>query len=182
MEDQTPPTRPDRTDGAQLSRRRGDVIDLHHLGYWLIAVALFVVVPVLTTRRSLVRRLAGDRMSRLGHWALERLEEVPEVDPLVTELYLARRRERLYADIARLERILATDENMSATRQLGNRIAYDWLVAELERTRRVPQTIFAEVVPDRWDSPALSPSRSSVPIGHDPQRGTTVEVLDIGWR
>ena len=64
------------------------MIDLHQLGYWLIAVTLFVVVPVLTTRRSLVRRLAGDRMSRLGRSpagdgpaALRRRARAPARDP-----------------------------------------------------------------------------------------------------
>ena len=58
--------------------------------------------------------------------------------------------------------------SMSHTRQVGNRLAYAWLLDELERT------------PDIF--PALLPSRSVHLISRDAQRGSTVEVLEIGWR
>ena len=39
---------------------------------------------------------------------------------------------RLGAALDRIEHLLATDSWMSGTRQMGNRIAYDQLVAELQ--------------------------------------------------
>ena len=54
------------------------------------------------------------------------------------------------------------------TRQVGNRLAYAWLLEELKRT------------PDLY--PAMVPSRSVHLISRDVQRGSTVEILEIGWR
>jgi hypothetical protein len=157
------------------------MIDLHELGYWLAALGLLAGV-LLLTHPSWLRRILGHRLDRLGAWALEQVRPVAELDPLAEELYRIRRRERLYADLARLQRLLANDMAMSATRQLGNRIAYDWVVGELERTRSWARLVVPDLAPDRWSMRAVAGSSAGAPITHDPQRGSTVEVLDIGWR
>lgn len=144
---------------------------------------LFVVIPLLGTHPSWIRRLGGRRLVRLEAWTATQFRVVPEMDPLAAELYQIRRREKLLADVARLQRILATDEAMSATRQLGNRIAYDWLVAELERARSLPRTPVPETFSDSWSTGPLSiqPSAPTYAAADQPG-GSTVEVLDIGWR
>ena len=68
----------------------------------------------------------------------------------------------------RVRRLLATDMTMSATRQVGNRLAYAWLQEELKRT------------PDLY--PAMVPTRSVHLISRNTQHGSTVEILEIGWR
>ncbi len=156
--------------------------DLHQLTYWAVAFVLFVVLPVLATRPPVLRRLIGRRMSRLGAWAWVRLAPPPAVDLLAEELYRARRLQSLYADVARLQRILATDTAMSATRQLGNRLAHAWLVAELERTRRLSRNIFEDQVFAGWDPTVGSHGPAAPVMVYAPRHGSTVEVLDIGWR
>ena len=153
------------------------------LGYWLFAILVLIVVPLLVTRRALVRRLAGERLDRLAHWTREQLFPEPESDPLALDMYLARQREKLYADLARLRRILATDEEMSATRQLGNRIAYDWLLHELDRRRRLGGSIVAYDALDDWSTAvAPSPVAATPAMMSGPRSRSTVEVMDIGWR
>ena len=89
---------------------------------------------------------------------VDELRQPPEVDPLADDLAKALRREKLRADVRRLERILATDESMSACRQLGNRIAYDWLIRELDKsTRDISRPFaghdFADSWGDNWNLP-----------------------------
>jgi len=158
------------------------VNELDQFDYGLLALGLFVVVPLLATRSSVVRRYAGQRLLRLGAWMWDQFVSEPEVDPLAEELYRVRRIEQLRTHIARLQRILATDSAMSATRQLANRMAYDWLVTELERTRNLSRNIFADHVLAGWDPSMVGSAVVAPSITFDPQRGSTVEILDIGWR
>ena len=134
---------------------------------WSIVFCLVVIVRVLTTRPAV--RLLSPWVRRLGEWGSAHLN-APEddVDPDVEVLANVRRRQQLQAHIERVRRILATDEEMSATRQVGNRLAYAWLLEELQRT------------PDLF--PAMVSSPSVTLISHDHQRGSTVEVMEIGWR
>ena len=149
------------------------------LGYWILVVAFFVAVPLLLTRPA-QRRASSDRLARLGAWALEQVTAVPESDPLAQELFSALRRERLRADLQRLQRILATDMTMSATRQLANRLAYEWLLRDLDSLRAVaPAYVDAAL-----DQPAPSvPIRTAeVSRGQDWRRAPEVEILEIGWK
>ena len=73
-------------------------------------------------------------MSRLGGAILDRLSRPDDVDQEAEELWRAARRERLCADLRRVERLIATDTWMSATRQRGNRLAYQQLLDDLRHT------------------------------------------------
>jgi len=157
-------------------------MNLQQLGYLLFASLVLVVLPLLVTRRALLRRVAGERMVRFGAWARLQLIPEPEPDPLALDMYRARQRQKLYADIARLRRILASDEEMSATRQLGNRIAYDWLLNEFERTRRQAGSVYLYDVLDDWSAAPASPAAATPVLASGPRSRSTVEVLDIGWR
>ncbi len=127
-----------------------------------------VVAPLLVSRLSV--RVLGPRLRRLGDWATDRMNRPEEVDPEAEEMALYLRRQRLVTQLDRVRRLLPVDEHMSATRQLGNRLAYDSLVADLAR--------LPEVYPA---AAALTPT-SSV-IRHDQRHGSSVEVLDVvGWR
>ena len=125
------------------------------------------------------------RLVRLGTVALERMTAEPEIDQDALDLYEAVRRERLLGDVARLRRVLAHDEHMSAVRQIGNRMAYDRLLLDLSEIRDLAPSL--AVVPQPasgWSSPdPLSPSMvltggASAAVQYRPK----VETLDLGWR
>ena len=134
---------------------------------WLTFFSLVLVVRLLTTPPAL--RILGPYFRRLADWALEHLNRPEELDPEIEELMIIRRRQQLETHIERLRRILATDMRMSATRQAGNRLAYAWLIKELERT---PLLV-----------PTMVPTRSVSLINYDARRGSSVEILEVGgWR
>lgn len=144
-------------------------------GYWL-ALAAFFIALVLLTRPA----ISGALLAWVSSWASERFTPVEEYDPIADDLYQALRRERLRADLARLERLVATDENMSATRQLGNRLAYAWLLRERERLgglRDAPPSPAAAYHRDAGSTSAHTAGQS-----YTSQRGSNVEVLELGWR
>ena len=134
---------------------------------WFAFFGLVLVARLLITRPVL--RLLGPHLRRLADWALEHLNRPEEIDPEDEELIVIRRRQQLEVHIERLRRILATDGTMSATRQAGNRLAYAWLLRELERT---PLLV-----------PTMVPTRSVNLVSYDARRSSSVEILEVGgWR
>ena len=172
-------------------------MDDHQLGSYLFALALLVALPLLLASRSITRRVLDLQLTPLGRRLVEFLTPVPEVDVLAADLSRVIRKEQLLVHIARLRRLLLTDMNMSATRQLGNRLAYEWLLRELTRLGDVPSfPVFgseasraASSRPERlnaWDEwegdpAAPSPEPTAVPLGYSP-RPRQVEILEIGRR
>ena len=159
--------------------QRSVVIDMPGLETLWGMLGLFVVLVLLripTTRRVLVR-LAR----RAGEWLISHWKRAEESDRDEDELWLMERRRRLCADLRRVEHLLATDTWMSATRQRGNRIAYNRLVDDLRHTPDVFSTSFQLQVMDPWDDPTIDPRwRGLANDGHS-QQVRTVEVLEIGW-
>jgi hypothetical protein len=138
-----------------------------HVVAWFTFFGLVLLARLLTTRLAL--RLLGPYFRRLADWGWEQLNRPEELDPEVEELMIIRRRQQLEGHIDRLRRILATDSTMSATRQSGNRLAYAWLLRELERT---PLLV-----------PTMVPTRSVNVVDYDARRGSSVEILEVGgWR
>lgn len=144
----------------------------------VVIAVLFVFAVAMTYQRPrswLVETARGmaERYSRPEH--------TPAWEQEHAELWLMARRRQLTEDLHRIERLLLHDETMSATRQLGNRLARDQLLASLTR---IP-----EVLPGR-DRYFWSESVESVRIAYDiaapsptMARSVTVEVLDVsGWR
>lgn len=89
------------------------------------------------------------------------------------------RGDRLRADVRRVERLLVVDATMPATRQMGNRIAYEWLLRELDRYRGE----VADRLPEAWNLAGDAPVTRSLgaPSTHRPAV-PQVEVLEIGRR
>jgi hypothetical protein len=135
---------------------------------WSALIGLVVAVRFLDTRPG--RRFLRARFSRLADWWVARQSAASDVDQEYDELSLVLRRQELSAHIERLRRIVATDESMSATRQIANRLAYRWLQRELERTPITVSWIAEDDSADRW-APSSYTSRHREP-----------EVLEIGWR
>jgi hypothetical protein len=154
-------------------------MELYQLGDWLIAIALLVAIPVFLVRRSFSDHDDDDWLSRLGAWVLARVRQAPEPDDSAGDMYHALRREKLRYDIQRLRRILAMDVCMSATRQLGNRLAYDWLMREWDRTRNFADPFMDARSLESWYASA-NPVARPAPV-FDPRRAGNVEVLDIRW-
>lgn len=156
--------------------------DLHELGYGLIVLALVIAIPLGFKCWPLARRILGeDRLSQLRARAEDWATPVAELDPLADDLRMILRSERLRADIQRLRRIMATDMSMSATRQIGNRLAYDWLLRELEGMRSLSQRSFSEGAANDWSIPVRAVPTAGSMSGHYAQRAPTVEILDIRW-
>jgi hypothetical protein len=158
------------------------VSDLRELGYWLFVTGVFVAIPFLVKRRTTDGPDSSDWRSRLSAWAVDRVTPVRECDPLAEELAKVLRGEKLRRDVQRLQRIIATDMSMSATRQLGNRIAYDWLLRELEKMRGTWQETPSSAAMDSWSVSALPIQSADLRSSHDWQRPPTVETIEIGWR
>lgn len=133
---------------------------------WFTFFGLVILARLLTTRPAV--RLLGPWVRRLADWGYARMNAPEDVDPETEELAIVRRRQRLEAHLERVRHIMATDEAMPATRQVGNRMAYAWLLDELARTPEV--------------FPVLTSSYSPSLVSYNPRRGSSVEILDIGWR
>jgi len=142
--------------------------------YAVIAVVL--VVPVLVSvpavRACVVRLVIS---------AVARLTPEPEVDQDVLDLYEALRREQLLRNLARLHRVIATDEHMSAVRQIGNRMAYDRLLLDLSELRDVAPATLVPAWGATWARYEPAPSlaaRTAADVQYRPK----VETLELGWR
>ena len=151
-------------------------MDIDQLGYWLVVALLLIGLLLLSRPALLARCLANPRLRRVSSRGLDLLRPAEPVDELGDDLYRVVRGERLRADIQRLQRILANDETMSATRQLGNRLAYDWLLRELTELGRSlelrPSALpVGDSTPSRTRSSAVLTSRSP--------SGSSVETLDV---
>ena len=139
----------------------------------VIIAVLFVIALMLTYDRPrswLLRRGAelAVRYGRPEHAAAWELEHA--------ELWLMARRKQLTEDLRRIERLLLHDASMSATRQLGNRLAREQLLVSLAR---IP-----DLVPGRDRSYAYEPVayESAAPSPALAGRASGVEVLDVsGW-
>lgn len=144
------------------------VVDLVVIG------ALFVLALLATYDRPRAWMVAGMRAfgSRFGQ-----PEHTPEWELEHAELWLMARRKRLTEDLRRVERLLLHDETMSATRQLGNRLARDQLAATLAR---IPDVLPGR---DRYATYDPLPYEVAAPSPAMAARGSAVEVLDVtGWR
>jgi hypothetical protein len=144
-----------------------------------IVLGLFAILLLI---RLVPQRVLGQLARRSFDWATARYERAEELDPEETELWLAEKRRRLCSDLRRVEHLLATDMWMSATRQLGNRLAYRQLVDDLRHT--------PEVFPPPAPLPTLDfGDLTTEPLGSAgylstgfAARKSQVEVLEIGWR
>jgi hypothetical protein len=121
-------------------------------------------------------------MIRLGSAILDRLSRPHDVDQEADELWRAARRQQLCADLRRVEHLIATDARMSATRQLGNRLAYEQLLDDLKHTPDVLPPIPGMSEINSW-TPATSAAEPAIPeIGYGTQNAPKIEILEIGWR
>lgn len=147
-----------------------EVIDIDEI----VGIGGFCAVLILLRIPAVQRRLI-DRARRAGHWLVEQLKQTETVDPAVEELRRVIRNEWLRAQRARLQRLLVDDAWMSATRQFGNRLAYAWVLDELEQARLDPDPLST--------ARAIETSRPGPDhlAGAPYKAGTSgVEVLDVG--
>ena len=135
-----------------------------------------------TALPRLVRPFVRKQMSRLGGVILDILSKPDDVDQEAEELSRAARRERLCADLRRVEHLIATDTWMSATRQLGNRLAYEQLLDDLKHTPDVLPAIPGMNEINSW-TPATATAQPATPdTGYGTRNAPKIEILEIGWR
>ena len=157
-------------------------MDVRQLAEWLLVSAIFVGSALLFVRPPAEQGRIGRRLYRWGAWAVERARPEVEVDPVVEAFFWNQRRERLRADVERLQRIMLTDFTMSATRQLGNRLAYDWLQRELDRARTHPAVVPLETALPTWCVPGAPLQTVLARSSRNAQYAPKVEILDFRWR
>jgi hypothetical protein len=133
------------------------VIEVLDVGSWAIVALAFLVLPLAS--RPSVQRLAVALAERTEEWAKARGAAKDRLDPEQEKLWQWTKRRRLCAAVDRIERLIATDAWMSATRQLGNRLAYRQLVDELRRTPDVFPTSLDAPVVDLWADPIVRPGK-----------------------
>jgi hypothetical protein len=122
------------------------------------------------------------QMSRLGGALVDRLSRPGDLDREAVELAQILRRQRLCADLRRVEHLIATDTWMSATRQLGNRLAYEQLVDDLKHTPDILPAIPGMSEINNWTASA-STVEPAIPItGYGSRSAAKIEILEIGWR
>ncbi len=121
-------------------------------------------------------------MSRLGGVILDRLSRPPDVDQDAAELSRVARRQRLCADLRRVEHLIATDTWMSATRQLGNRLAYEQLLDDLRHTPDVLPAIPGMSEINSWTAYASTLEPATPDTGYGSRNAPKIEILEIGWR
>jgi hypothetical protein len=140
----------------------------------LVIIATLFVDAVLLTRDRPRAWLIAQGSELAGRYG--RPEHTPEWELEHAELWLMARRKQLSEDLARIERLLLHDASMSATRQLGNRLARDQLLVSLAR---IPDVLPGR---DRYSAYEPVPYEMSAPTPALARRGSSVEVLDVsGW-
>jgi hypothetical protein len=145
------------------------VTELGELVAWSTLVGLVLVARLLDTRPG--RRFLRARVIPLADWWAAR-QRPSDADQEFEEMWAVMRREQLSAHLQRLRRIVATDESMSATRQIANRLAYRSILHDFEKT--------AELIP--WLADDDDTARRWTPSTYD-SRPREAEVLEIsGWR
>lgn len=134
---------------------------------WSVLLCLVLAVRILDSRRG--RRFLRARVTPLlEDWWAARQRSSSDADQEFEELWAIMRREQLSADLQRLRRIVATDESMSATRQIANRLAYRSILQDFEKT--------AELIPWLADDDTV---RRWTPSTYN-SRPPEAEVLEIG--
>jgi hypothetical protein len=155
---------------------RRDVTGYGQLVAWSVLAALAIGLRLLDTRSG--RRFLRARTERLADWWAARQRPASEVDQEYDELSAILRRQKLGVAVERLRRIVATDESMSATRQIANRLAYRRLLYDLERTPEILPGMTDDLTAAGWP-----PSMMTIRHSNDPhRRAPTAEILEIGWR
>jgi hypothetical protein len=152
------------------------VIDMTGLNDSLVVLGLFVALLLLS--RPVVQRLLVRLAKGVRDWATAHFERAELRDSDEDELWLMERRRRLCADLRRVEHLIATDTWMSATRQRGNRIAYDRLVDDLRHTPDVSPAIFQTF--GSSEESIIEPRSRWLTDDGSWRQPRTVEVLEIG--
>ena len=165
------------------------VVDPSELFSWLVVALFLVAISLAPAAVEASRRRLGPPLGRWFERVVASLEPEDEPDPFLEAVRAQMRRERLVADVERLRRLLTRDMAMSATRQLGNRIAYASLVAELESLRGAPTGFdlgpvglpsAASVPVSRWEDDLVVSAPAGWASRDDGQRAPAVEVLELG--
>lgn len=149
------------------------MVDTAQFSAWLVVALFFVGVGFLLSHNADRHQAIADRWEIFSRWMLAHgKRELDEEDEFAhQELREVLREERLLANLERVRHLVATDTYMSATRQIGNRIAYEQLLVESHAFAARPRLV----------PPYRSWAIESVDLSTT-RRTSGPETLDIHWR
>jgi len=153
---------------------------LSQLVDWLLVTALFITLSLLAAPESVAGRWLIKRLTPVGVWVVSQIRPEPAFDQAADEWFKLLRREQLRVDLRRLSLLIASDMHMSATRQLGNRLAYESVRHDLQATRFLVPLAAGDIAAD-WSS-APGPTSTAEWSSSYSRRGSSVETLEISWR
>ena len=81
-----------------------------------------------------------------------------------------------------MEHLIATDTWMSATRQRGNRLAYEQLLDDLRHTPDVFPAFSGISEISGWTTSASTVQPAIYVTGYGSRSAPKIEILEIGWR
>ena len=148
---------------------------LNHDGaYFAVVLCLPLVVRLLLVPR--IGRPVRAWSASLGEQLWTHLREREEPDEQVLQRWALARLDELERHLARVRQLVVSDDDMSATRQLGNRIALERLLVDAAAA--------FDAAPDRVDDPPRPAWRPSSPVrylaGPACVAASAVEVLEFG--
>lgn len=136
---------------------------------FVVVLCLPVVAWVIS--RPWVWRWIDPYVRRLGLLVWRQVVTQDEPDPATLQRWAEERLERLRSDLERVRRLVQDDDWMSATRQVGNRLAYERLVVDVRAAEReVPALV--DVVPTPVGAPRFAFAA--------PSTQPAVEVIEFG--
>ena len=108
----------------------------------------------------------------------QQLTETEEPDEGVLRSWAVKRLEQLVGDLERVRRLLSDDAWMTATRQVGNRLAYERLTRDV-REAEVAAAAFGPVnLPVQQAAP--TPVGVPRPVSYAPAPASVVEIIEFG--
>ena len=137
---------------------------------FVVVLCLPVVAWVLS--RPWVWKRIRPYARRLGLRVWRQVVAEDEPDPALLQRWAEERLARLRTDLERVRRLLLDDEWMSATRQVGNRLAYERLVVDVRAAGRAVPAALVDIVP----APVIAPRFTFAAPSTQP----AVEVIEFG--
>ena len=135
-------------------------------------VVLCLPVVAYVVSRPWVWKRIRPYARRLGLRFWRQVVAEDEPDPALLQRWAEERLARLRTDLERVRRLLLDDEWMSATRQVGNRLAYERLVVDVRAAGRAVPAALVDLVP----APVIAPRFTFAAPSTQP----AVEVIEFG--
>jgi hypothetical protein len=145
--------------------------------YAFLAVMCLPVLVWVVSRPPLWKRLRP-RLEPAAARLWQQLTEPQPPDPEVLRSWAVVRLEQLKGHLERVRRLILDDEHMTATRQVGNRMAHERLIRDV-REAQVALEAFAPLEPV-WAAAAQTSLAASRFVYSAPAARPVVEMIEFG--